>query len=190
MAEAPPLGAVVVVVVKMQSLTRQHRQPATTARLAVRLSQQRLTQLLMLRSVPGGSGVYPAAPAPRHNTPPTVSRRYSPATPTQLRPGLMRHLHNLPARRLTNQTVNALTATLTLTFERFPAQCAISLHNHRTSLSIVAWGPPLGERTFGGRVPKMRHQEKTDLLCNAFLPNHQRRELSNAATIGKTCVRR
>jgi hypothetical protein len=39
-------------------------------------------------------------------------------------------------------------------------------------------------------VPKMRHQEKTDLLCHAFLPNHQRRELSNAATIGKTCVRR
>jgi hypothetical protein len=39
-------------------------------------------------------------------------------------------------------------------------------------------------------VPKMRHQEKTDLLCHAFLPNHQRRELSDAATIGKTCVRR
>jgi hypothetical protein len=38
-------------------------------------------------------------------------------------------------------------------------------------------------------VPKMRHQEKTDLLCHAFLPNHQRRELSNAATIGKpVCV--
>src|SRR5215217_6864336 len=117
----------------------------------------------MAVAVPGCGGVFAFASAPCHDTPPTVSRRYSPAPPTQLRPGLMRHLHNLPARRLTNQTVNALTAALTLAFEQCPAQCATSLHNHRVSLPNRCMGPPpRGEGTFGAPVNSETHQKKTD----------------------------
>jgi hypothetical protein len=55
--------------------------------------------------------------------------------------------------RLTNQTVNALTAALTLTFERFPAQCATSLHNHKVSLPNRCTGDPTSgrEKFLGGR---------------------------------------
>ena len=74
MAEAAIFGAVEVVMIKMEGLAWQHRQAATAARLAIRLRQQSLTQLLMLRSVPGSSGVHSAATAPRHHT--------SPLTPT------------------------------------------------------------------------------------------------------------
>jgi hypothetical protein len=70
MAEAAIFGAVVVVMIKMEGLAWQHRQPAAAARLAVSLSQQSLTQPLMLRPVPGSSGVHPTATTPRHHTPP------------------------------------------------------------------------------------------------------------------------
>jgi hypothetical protein len=124
----------------------------------------------MAVAVSGCGGVFRFASAPCHDTPPTASRRYSPATPTQLRPGLMRHLHNLPARRLTNQAVNALTAALTLTFERFAAQCATSLHNHSVSLPNRCMGPhPRGERTFGGLVPTKESHKKAITSLRASL---------------------
>jgi hypothetical protein len=67
--KSQPLRPVVVIMIKMELLTRNHRQPAPAARLAARLSQQCLTQLLMLAAVSGCGGVHSAAPAPRHNTP-------------------------------------------------------------------------------------------------------------------------
>jgi hypothetical protein len=172
--KAPPLRAVEVIMIKMELLTRQHRQPATAARLAVRLSQQSFTHLLMLAAVPRRSGVHPATTAPRHDTPP--SRRLIPhrhnrrdghtlvdldhprkqrRTPTQLRTRLTRHLHNLKTRRRTLRAIDARPTRVTLNIERLPTDLAISLRLHALSLLIVA--PPVptsGRENFWGAGPE------------------------------------
>jgi hypothetical protein len=144
----------------------------------------------MAVAVSGCCGVFRSASAPCHDTPPTASRRYSPATPTQLRPRLTRHLHNLKPRRRTLRAVDARPTSLTLNIERLPTYLATSLRLHSLSLSIVAPVVVLGGDDCWGAGPEDAPRRKTDLLCRAFLLNHQRRELSNAGDDRKTCVRR
>ena len=91
--------------------------------------------------------------------------------PPQLRP--IRQLHNLEPRRRTLRTVFARPTSLTLDFERFPAQCAISLHQHELSLPNSCTVDPLrGEREIGGQVPGFRAQEKTGFSLPLSLCDH------------------
>jgi hypothetical protein len=101
-------------------------------------------------------------------------------TPTQLHTRLTRHLHNLKPRRRTLRAVDARPASLTLNIERLPTYLATSLRLHSLSLSIVAPLVVLGGDDCWGAGPEDAPRRKTDLLCRAFLLNHQRRELSNA----------
>jgi hypothetical protein len=60
--------------------------------------------------------------------------------PPQLRTSLMRHLHNLPTRRLTDKAVFALPAAFTLNLEHFAAKRARTLRLHGSSLAIRCTG--------------------------------------------------
>jgi hypothetical protein len=81
--------------------------------------------------------------------------------PPQLRTSLMRHLHNLPTRRLTDKAVFALPAAFTLNLEHFAAKRARTLRLHGSSLAIRCTGVgPRRERALRCRSPFSRSFKK------------------------------
>jgi hypothetical protein len=89
----------------------------------------------------------------------------------QLQPGLMRHLHNLPAQRLTPKAVDAWPARFTLDLERFAALLATSLQQHAAKVPILLrmGVPPRGETILGGQVSGLRTTKNHDQLLWALL---------------------
>jgi hypothetical protein len=177
MTKPSPDAAVVVIMIKMQSLTRQHRQAAPAARLAVRLSQQRLTQLLMLTAVPGSGGVHPAATAPRHNTPPLTQTHPTSAQPhapwswsssetTEDADAASPDSDAAPSRsanpqaRKPSSTAEAAPSCSTQT--RWSTTCTRPHQKSKAQVETLRTrSGGLGGRTFGGRVNKFQDHQKS-----------------------------
>jgi hypothetical protein len=118
---------------------------------------------------------------PRHRRPTTPRHpRHQRRPPAKPHPRLMRHLHHLEARRLTNQAIDARPATFTANLERFPTQPAASLGQHIASLCFCATGVGnLGERD-GALTPESSDCGTQKRGCRV---NHQTRESSSTLMV-------